>query len=87
MRILCNAKDSHILSTKNNSVFAYVVGISLTSLGLNDDVKLTKFGTTGPRPFLNVDFMVLRDIVITHCSCFPVKPGFHRRFFFDEDYV
>ena len=26
-----NPKDSHILSTKNNSVFAYVVGIYLTS--------------------------------------------------------
>ena len=34
---------SHIFSTKINSVFAYVVGIYLTSLGLNDDVKLTKF--------------------------------------------
>ena len=32
-----------MLSTKNNSVFAYVVGIYLMSLGLNDDVKLTKF--------------------------------------------
>ena len=27
----CNAKDSHILSTKNNSVFDYVVGINLMS--------------------------------------------------------
>ena len=36
-------KDSHILSTKNNSVFAYVVRIYLTSLGLNDVVKRTKF--------------------------------------------
>ena len=26
-----NAKDSHILSTKNNNVFAYVVGVHLTS--------------------------------------------------------
>ena len=43
MRILCNAKDSHILLTKNNSVFVYVVGINLTSSGLNDDNKLTKF--------------------------------------------
>ena len=33
---LCNAKDSHILSTKNNRVFAYAVGIYLTS-SLNDD--------------------------------------------------
>ena len=48
VRILCIAKDSHILSTKNNSVFAYVVGIYLTSSGLNDDVKITKFCTTGP---------------------------------------
>ena len=39
----CDAKDSHIFSTKINSVFDYVVGIYLTSLGLNDDVKLTKF--------------------------------------------
>ena len=31
VRILCIAKDSHILSTKNNSVFAYVVRIYLTS--------------------------------------------------------
>ena len=31
VRILCNAKDSHISSTKNNSVFAYVVSIYLTS--------------------------------------------------------
>ena len=36
------AKDSHILSTNNNSVFAYVVSIYLTSC-LNDDVKLKKF--------------------------------------------
>ena len=28
--IFCHAKDSHILSTKNNSVFAYVVGTYLT---------------------------------------------------------
>ena len=28
---------------KNNSVFAHVVGIYLTSYGLKDDVKLTKF--------------------------------------------
>ena len=46
---ISNAKDSHILSTKNNSVFAYVVGMYLTSWGLNDDVKLTKFWATGPR--------------------------------------
>ena len=32
VRILCiAAKDSHIFSTKNNSVFAYVVSIYLTS--------------------------------------------------------
>ena len=35
-RILTN------LSTKLNSVIAYVVGINLTSC-LNDDIKLTKF--------------------------------------------
>ena len=43
VRILCNAKDSHIFSTKNSSVFAYVVGINLKSWGLNDEVKLTMF--------------------------------------------
>ena len=31
VRILCIAKDSHIFSTKNNNVFAHVVGIYLTS--------------------------------------------------------
>ena len=41
--IKCNAKDSHFLSTKNNSVVVYVVGIYLMSSGLSDDVKLTKF--------------------------------------------
>ena len=30
VRILCIAIDSHIFSTKNNSVFAYVVGIYFT---------------------------------------------------------
>ena len=40
---LINAKDSHILSTKDNSDIAYEVDIYLTSCGLNDDVKLTKF--------------------------------------------
>ena len=35
----CNAKDSHILSTKNISVFAYEVVINLTSWGLKDDVS------------------------------------------------
>ena len=41
MRVLCVGKDFHILSTKNNvfSLFAYVVGIYLTSSGLNDDDK------------------------------------------------
>ena len=43
--LLFLAKDSltHFFSTKNNSVFAYVDGIYLSSYGLNDDVKLTKF--------------------------------------------
>ena len=27
VRILCNAKDSHIFSTKNNSVFAFEIDI------------------------------------------------------------
>ena len=31
VRIFCNAKDSHIFPTKNNSVFDNVVGIYLTS--------------------------------------------------------
>ena len=43
MRILCNGKDSHILSAKDNSDIAYEVDIYLTSFGLNDDVMLTKF--------------------------------------------
>ena len=40
MRIFCNAKDSHIFSTKNNGVFDNVVGIHLMSLRLNDVVRL-----------------------------------------------
>ena len=31
VRILCDAKDSHIVSTKNNSVFAFEVDIRLTN--------------------------------------------------------
>ena len=31
VRIFCNAKDSHIFPTKNNSVFDNLVGIYLTS--------------------------------------------------------
>ena len=43
LQIHCNATDFHIFSTKNNSVFAYVVGIFyLTISALNDDVKLYK---------------------------------------------
>ena len=38
---LCNAKDSHIFPTKNNSVFDNVVGIYLTRCPLNDVVRLT----------------------------------------------
>ena len=41
MRILCTAKDSHIFSTKNNSVFVTLADICLTNLCLNDIVKLT----------------------------------------------
>ena len=41
MRILCNAKDSHIFSTKNNSVFVTLADICLTNLCVNDIVKLT----------------------------------------------
>ena len=32
----------------HNSVFAYVVDFNVTSWGLNDDVKLSKFWTPGP---------------------------------------
>ena len=41
MRIFCTAKDSHIVPTKNNSVFDNVVGINLTRRPLNDVVRLT----------------------------------------------
>ena len=41
VRILCTAKDSHIFSTKNNSVFVTLADICLTNLCLNDIVKLT----------------------------------------------
>ena len=37
----CTAKDSHIFSTKNNSVFITLADICLTNLCLNDIVKLT----------------------------------------------
>ena len=59
----CIAKDSHIFSTKNSSVFAHVVGIYLTSCGLNDDVKLTKFWTTGPMSFTLKNWALVGDIV------------------------
>ena len=36
-----SAKDSHIFSTKNNSVFVTLADICLTNLCLNDIVKLT----------------------------------------------
>ena len=38
---ICTAKDSHIFSTKNNSVFVTLADICLTNLCLNDIVKLT----------------------------------------------
>ena len=38
VRILCTAKDSHIFSTKNNSVFVTFADICLTNLCLNDIV-------------------------------------------------
>ena len=41
MRILCIAKDSHSLSTKNNSIFVNLADICYTSLCLNDIVKVT----------------------------------------------
>ena len=44
----CSAKDSHIFSTKNNSVFVTLADICLTNLCLND-VKLTMLCTTGSR--------------------------------------
>ena len=37
----CTAKDSHIFSTKNNSVFVTFADVCLTNLCLNDIVKLT----------------------------------------------
>ena len=40
LQIHC-AKDSHIFSTKNNSVFVTFADICLTNLSLNDIVKLT----------------------------------------------
>ena len=43
----CTAKDSHIFSTKNNSVFVTLADICLTNLCLNDIVKLTMLLTTG----------------------------------------
>ena len=48
MRILCTAKDSHIFSTKNNSVFVTLADICLTNLCLNDIVKLICFEQLGP---------------------------------------
>ena len=44
---LTTAKDSHIFSTKNNSVFVTLADICLTNLCLNDIVKLTMLWTTG----------------------------------------
>ena len=41
VRILCTAKDSHIFSTKNNSLFVTLADICLTNLCLNDIIKLT----------------------------------------------
>ena len=38
---VCSAKDSHIFSTKNDSVFVTLADICLTNLCLNDIVKLT----------------------------------------------
>ena len=66
VRILCIAKDSHILSTKNNSAFADVVSIYLTIGCLNDDVKLTKFEQLAPyRQFLHcVPFS--QHVIVNH---------------------
>ena len=41
---LCTAKDSHIFSTKNNSVFVTLADICLTNLCLNDIVIKKKIG-------------------------------------------
>ena len=43
MRIFFIAKDFHIFSTKNNSVFYNVVGEDLTNWRLNDVVRLMIF--------------------------------------------
>ena len=40
-KVVCTAKDSHIFSTNNNSVFVTLADICLTNLCLNDIVKLT----------------------------------------------
>ena len=49
VRSFCNAKASHIFSTKNISVFGYKVVKHLTSWPHNELVKLTMLWTTGPR--------------------------------------
>ena len=71
---LCNAKDSHILSTKNNSVFAYIVGIYL-SCGLNDDVMLTNFLTTGPRTIVCQASFFDTVMSIVSCACLHYSKG------------
>ena len=62
MRILCNAKDSHILSTTNNSVFAYVVGMYLKRV----EVLTMTLKLTGPRCFFlfTSDFNQIASVVV-----------------------
>ena len=71
MRILCSAKDSHIFSTKNNSVFVALANICLTNLCLNDIVKLTMLCTTGSRPSCATQYDI-EIVVIKLFYNFPV---------------
>ena len=55
MRILCTAKDSHIFSTKNNSVFVTLADICLTNLCLNDIVNAALTYTEYPLRILKFE--------------------------------
>ena len=62
MRSFCSAKASLIFSTKNISLFCYKVVKHLTSLPLNELVKLTMLWTTGAWNFSNVSQLTLLHI-------------------------
>ena len=70
MRIFCIAKDSHIFSTKNNSVFAYLFSIYLTRWCLNDVVKLTMLWTTGPSSHYLIIFCTVCRIIQRNETCY-----------------